>query len=155
MPHPSCSVYVLWLFSKKYDYDVSTISPTLVPESILIAEALELWSFRWYDSWVMYKNLNICDRYFTFPEFLKIKTSWVLFNHLQRRSAMAEGAGAGLMQQSGQDLASWEYFSYVYCPRGRKSWLRGTYQAHCVNEDILLDANMFEGGQHRWHNGKT
>jgi len=31
---------------------------------------------------------------------------------------MAEGAGARLMQQSGQDLASWKCFSYIYCARG-------------------------------------
>jgi len=31
---------------------------------------------------------------------------------------MVEGAGAGLMQQNGQDLASWKRFSYIYCARG-------------------------------------
>jgi len=105
-------------------------------------------------SWIV-KLSHIRDPYFRFPEFLKFKTSWVPFNHLQRRSAMAEGASAGLMQQSGQDLASWKHFSYIYCPRGRKSWLRGTYQADRVNEDILLEVNISEGGQHRLHNGKT
>jgi len=34
---------------------------------ILIAEALELWSFRLYESWVIYKNLNICDHDFRLP----------------------------------------------------------------------------------------
>jgi len=43
-----------------------------------------------------------------------------------------EGAGTGLVQQSGQDLASWKYFLYMYCARGGKSWLCRTYQAHCV-----------------------
>jgi len=31
---------------------------------------------------------------------------------------MAEGAGARLLQQNGQDLASWKRFSYIYCARG-------------------------------------
>ena len=61
---------------------------------------------------------------------------------------MLEGAGAGLLQQSGQDLASWEYFPYIYCARGEKSCLCGTYQAHCIEEDILLDVDSFEGGHH-------
>ena len=30
----------------------------------LIAAALLLWNIRLYESWVMYKNLNTCDRYF-------------------------------------------------------------------------------------------
>jgi len=62
---------------------------------------------------------------------------------------MVEGAGAGLMQQSGQDLASWKSFLYIYCVRCGKSWLYGTYQALCVEEDILLDVDRFEGGHHR------
>jgi len=53
---------------------------------------------------------------------------------------MVEGAGAGLMQQSGQDLASWKCFSYIYCARG------GKYR---VEEDTLLEANRFEGGHLR------
>jgi len=48
----------------------------------------------------------MCDRDFRFLEIQKYKTSWVLLNHLQWRSVMTEGAGAGLIQQSGQDLAS-------------------------------------------------
>ena len=62
---------------------------------------------------------------------------------------MAEGAGAGLMQQSGQDLASWKCFSYMRRTRGGKSWLCRTYQAHRVEEDTLLEVNRFEGGHHR------
>jgi len=64
---------------------------------------------------------------------------------------MAEGAGAGFkfMQQSGQDLASQKYFSYMCCARGRKSWLCRTYHAHRVEEDTLLEVNRFEGGHHR------
>jgi len=62
---------------------------------------------------------------------------------------MADGASAGLMQQSGQDLASWKCFLYIYCARGKKSWLYRTYRAHCVEEDTLLEANRFEGGHHR------
>jgi len=42
---------------------------------------------------------NVCDRYFRFLEFPKFKTLWVLFTNLRWRSAMVEGAGAGLMQQ--------------------------------------------------------
>ena len=70
---------------------------------------------------------------------------------------MAEGAGTGLMQQSGQDLASWKCFSYMYCARGGKSWLCRTYRAHRVDKDTLLEANRFEGGHHscRQHDGKT
>jgi len=68
---------------------------------------------------------------------------------------MAEGAGVGLMHQSCQDLASWKRFSYMYCARGGKSWLCPTYQAHRVEEDILLEVNRFEGGHHRSHDGKT
>jgi len=62
---------------------------------------------------------------------------------------MVEGAGAGLMQQSGQYLASWKCLSYTYCARGRKSWLCRTHRAHRVEEDTLLEANRFEGGHHR------
>jgi len=62
---------------------------------------------------------------------------------------MVEDAGAGLMQQSGQDLASWKCFSYIYCARGGKSWLCRTYQAHRVEEDTLLEVNRLEGGRHR------
>jgi len=63
---------------------------------------------------------------------------------------MAEGTGAGLMQQGGgQDLASWKCFLYIYCARGKKSWLCRTYQAHRVEDDTLLEANGFEGGRHR------
>ena len=62
---------------------------------------------------------------------------------------MAEGAFAGLMQQSGQDLASWKCFSYIDCAPGGKSWLFRTFQAHCVEEDTLLEVNRFEGGYHR------
>ena len=91
----------------------------------------------------------MCERHFRFLEFQKFKTSWVLFNTLRRKSAMVEGAGAGLMQQSGRDLESKKYFSYIYCAAGRKSWLCRTYQVHCVEEDILLDVDRFEGGHHR------
>jgi len=87
----------------------------------------------------------MCDRDFRFLEIQKFKTSWILFNHL-RWSAMAEVAGAGLMQQSGQDLASWKCFSYIYCTRGGKSWLCRTYRAHHIEEDTLLESNRFEGG---------
>jgi len=121
----------------------------------MLAEALGLWSFRLFESWVIYKNLNICDHDFRFLEIQKFKTSWVLFNHWRWRSAMVEGAGAGLMQQSGQDLASWKCFPYIYCARGGKSWLCRTYRAHRVHEDTLLEANRFEGGHHRQHDGKT
>jgi len=62
---------------------------------------------------------------------------------------MAEGAGAGLMQQSGQDLASWKCSSYIDCARGGKSWLCRTFQAHRVEEDTLLEVNKCEGGYHR------
>jgi len=64
---------------------------------------------------------------------------------------MAEGAGAGLIQQSGhwQALALWKCFSYIYCGRGGKSWLCRTYQAHRVEEDIKLEVNRFGGGHHR------
>ena len=73
-----------------------------------------------------------------FQQTNKIKKKW-----------MAEGAGAGLMQQSGQDLASWKCFSYIYCARGRKYWLCCTYQVHNVEEVILLEVDRFAGGQHR------
>jgi len=62
---------------------------------------------------------------------------------------MAEEAGAGLMQQSGQDLASWKCFPYIYCARGGKSWLCRTHPARRVEEDTLLEVNRFEGGHHR------
>jgi len=92
----------------------------------------------------------MCDRDFRFLEIEKFQTSWVLFNHLRWRSAMAEGAGAaGLMQQSGQDLASWKCFSKICCARGVKSWLCRTYGAHRVEKDTMLEANRFEGGHHR------
>jgi len=68
---------------------------------------------------------------------------------------MAESAGAGLMQLSGQDLASWKCFSYIYCARGGKSWLCRTHGAHRVEKDTLLEAHRFEGGHHRQHDGKT
>ena len=91
----------------------------------------------------------MCDRDFRFLEIQKFKTSWVLCNHLRWRSAMAEDAGAGLTQQSGQDLASWKCFSHIYCARGGKSWLYCTFQARHIEEDILLEVNRFEGGHHR------
>jgi len=69
----------------------------------------------------------MCDRDFRFLEIQKFKTSWVFFNHLRWRSVMADGAGAGLMQQSGQDLALWKCFSYIYYVRGGKSWLYRTH----------------------------
>ena len=31
---------------------------------MLIAEALQFWNIRLYESWVIYRNLNICDRWF-------------------------------------------------------------------------------------------
>jgi len=96
----------------------------------------------------------MCDRDFRFLESEKFKTSWVLFNHWRWRSAMAEGAGAGLMQQSGQDLASWKCFSYIYCARGGKShcwWYRASCHRVIVvpsfksvhfhfQQGVLLDA---------------
>jgi len=90
----------------------------------------------------------MCDRDFRCLEIQKFKTSWVLLNNLRLWSAMAEGAGAELLQ-SGQDLASWKCFSNMYGARGGKSWLCRTYGAHCVEKDTLLEANRFEGGQHR------
>jgi len=39
---------------------------------------------------------------------------------------MVQGASAGLMQQDSQDLASWKFYSYMYCARGGKSWLYGS-----------------------------
>ena len=60
---------------------------------------------------------------------------------------MAEGAGAGLMQQSGQDLASWKCFSYIYCARSGKSWLCRTYRAHRVEKDTFLEVSRFEEGR--------
>jgi len=60
-----------------------------------------------------------------------------------------KGAGAGLMQQSGKDLASWKCFTYIYCARGGKSWLCRTYEAHCTEEVILLEVVRFEGGHCR------
>ena len=71
------------------------------------------------------------------------------------KNAMAEGAGAGLMQQSCQDLASWKCFLYICCARGGKSWLCRTYQAHRVEEVILLEVDRFEGEHHCKHDGKT
>jgi len=62
---------------------------------------------------------------------------------------MAEGAVAGLMHQSGQDLASWKFFLYTYCARGGKSWLCRTSQVHHVEKDTFLEVNRFEGGHHR------
>jgi len=59
------------------------------------------------------------------------------------------------MQQSGHDLASWKCFLYIYCTRGRKSWLCRTYQTHRVEEVVFPEANRFEGGHHRQHDGKT
>jgi len=53
------------------------------------------------------------------------------------------------MQQSGQDLALWKCFLYIYCARGGKSWLCRTYQAYHVEEGIVLEVNSFEGGHHR------
>jgi len=85
------------------------------------------------------------DRDFRFLEIEKFKTSWVLFNHC----AIVEGAGAGLMQLSGQELVSWKCFLYIYCARGGRSWLCRTYRAHRVEEDTLLESNRFEGGHHR------
>ena len=38
-----------------------------------------------------------------------------------------------LMQQSGQDLASWKCFLYIYRAQGKKSWLCCTHRAHSVN----------------------
>jgi len=114
----------------------------------LIAEAFGLWSFRLYESWVIYKNLNMCDHHFRFLEFQKFKTSWVIFNHSRWRNAMVDEASAGLMQQSGQDLESWKCFSYISCARGGKSWLCCTCPARRVEEDILLEVNRFEGGRH-------
>jgi len=57
---------------------------------------------------------------------------------------MAEGAGAGLLQQSGQDLASWKRLSHMCSARGGKSWLCHTYQAHRVEEDTLLEVKRFK-----------
>jgi len=51
---------------------------------------------------------------------------------------MSEGAGAGLMQQSGQNLASCKCCSYICCARGGKSWLCRTHRAHRVEKDTLL-----------------
>jgi len=68
---------------------------------------------------------------------------------------MAESAGAGLMQLSGQDLASWKCFSYIYCARGGKSWRCRSHGAHRVEKDTLLEAHRFEEGHHRQHDGKT
>jgi len=62
---------------------------------------------------------------------------------------MTDGTGTGLMQQSGQDLASWKCFLHIYCARGKKSCLYCTYQARRVEEDTLLEANRFEGEYHR------
>ena len=120
----------------------------------LMAEAVGLWSFRLKESWVIYKNLNMYDQDFRFLEIQKVKTSWVLFHHSWWRSVTADCAGAGLKQQSGQDLASWKRFLHIYCARGKKSWpyrtwLYRTYRAHHVEEDTLLEANRFEGGHDR------
>jgi len=60
-----------------------------------------------------------------------------------------------LYSKSGQNLQSWKCFSYTYCTRGGKSWLYRTHRAHRVEEDTLLEATRFEGGHHRWHDGKT
>jgi len=59
---------------------------------------------------------------------------------------MADGAGAGLMQQSGQDLASQKCFLYIYCDRGEESWLCRTYRAHSVEEDTLLEVTDLKEG---------
>jgi len=53
------------------------------------------------------------------------------------RCPTAHCAGAGLMQQSGHDLASWKCFLCIYCARGRKSWLCRTYQAHSVEPSAI------------------
>jgi len=47
---------------------------------------------------------------------------------------MREGAGAGLVQQIGQDLASCKCFSYTCCAPGGKSWLCRTHRAHRIEE---------------------
>jgi len=56
---------------------------------------------------------------------------------------MVEGAGAGLTQQSGQDLASQKCLYYICWAGGRKFWLCGTYRA------LLRGALLFESGQIR------
>jgi len=81
----------------------------------------------------------------------KFKTSWVRLNHWRWRSAMAEGAGAGLMQQSGQDLASWKCFSNIDCARGGKSWLCCTFQAQCIFWHFCGNFRMSRGALQKLH----
>ena len=68
---------------------------------------------------------------------------------------MAEEVGAGLMQQSGQDLASSKRILYMYCAGGGKSWLCGTYQARRVEKRSFSKVSRFDGGHHRLHDVKT
>jgi len=103
----------------------------------LIGEALGLWSFRLYESRVIYKNFNMCDQDFRFLEIQKFQTSRFFFDHSRWRSAIADGAGALVMQQSGQDSASWKYFIYICCAPGEKSWLCRTHQAHGEDDTFL------------------
>ena len=55
---------------------------------------------------------------------------------------MEEVAGAGFIQKSIQDLASWQCFLCIYCARGGKSWLCRTHRAHRVEEDTF-EANRY------------
>ena len=67
-------------FEKRHELWPSMISICILT-SILIAEALGLWSSCLYESWVIYKNLNICDQGFQISGISEVKTSWVLFKH--------------------------------------------------------------------------
>jgi len=100
------------------------------PDTKLIAEAFGLWSFRLYESWVICKNLNMCDHHFGFLEFQKFKTSWVLFNHSRWRSA--DEAGSYTAERAGFNIV--KCFSHLYCARGGKSCLCRTYRAHRVEK---------------------
>jgi len=85
---------------------------------MLIAEVLDCEGFRLYESWVICKNLNMCDRDFIFLEIQKFKTSWVLFNHSRWRSAMAEGAGcwAYAAERPGFSIVE-VFFIHLLCSR--------------------------------------
>ena len=93
-------------FEKRHELWPSMISICILT-SILIAEALGLWSSCLYESWVIYKNLNICDQGFQISGISEVKTLWLLFNCF----AMEECDGGG--RRCWAYAVEWPGFSIV------------------------------------------
>jgi len=90
----------------------------------LIVEDLGLWSFRLYESWVIYENLNMCDQDFRILEFQKLKTSWALFESWRYSAYILPSCylWEGMVAEEKKNKQKYFFFLFGTQSKARAGW---------------------------------